>query len=137
MNDVREHNAESDLEIAVANTSPNEAVSQGQDEEDLDLEVLKAQVIRHLHRVYDPEIPVNVYELGLIYGVEVDKDGAVSISMTLTSPHCPVAGSLIADVERVVGMIDEVTLVRVELTWDPPWGPERMSEAARLELNFW
>ena len=135
MNDVTEHDAPSDFEGEVAPIASEVSPEQG--EGGLDLDALKAQVVRHLHRVYDPEIPVNIYELGLIYGIEVDAEGVVSISMTLTSPHCPVAGSLVADVERVVGTIEEVTLVRVELTWDPPWGPERMSEAARLELNFW
>ena len=103
----------------------------------LDTEAVKEEVIRSLHRVYDPEIPVNIYELGLIYSVEVAVDGVVTIEMTLTSPACPVAGSLPGEVEVMAGTVEGVTLVTVNLTWDPPWTPYKMSEAARLELNFW
>ncbi len=99
-------------------------------------QALEAQVIEALRTCYDPEIPVDVYELGLIYGVDVDASGVVNIRMTLTSPACPVAGTLPPDVESKVQAIDGVTSAKVELVWDPPWTPERMSEAARLQLNM-
>jgi FeS assembly SUF system protein len=85
---------------------------------------------------YDPEIPVNIYELGLIYGIDVSEANAVKIRMTLTSPACPAAGSLPPEVERKVRTLPEVTDVKVEVVWDPPWTPDRMSEAARLQLGL-
>jgi FeS assembly SUF system protein len=97
---------------------------------------LESQVIEALRTVYDPEIPVNIYELGLIYNVEVDTDGTVQIRMTLTSPACPVAGTLPPEVEQRVEEIPDVTDCVVEVVWDPPWNPEMMSDAAKLELGF-
>jgi len=97
---------------------------------------LKDQVIAAMRKVYDPEMPVNIYELGLIYGVEVNHDGHVDIRMTLTAPNCPVAGSLPADVERAVRAVPGVTSVKLELTFDPPWSKARMSEAAKLALGI-
>jgi FeS assembly SUF system protein len=97
---------------------------------------LESQVIEALRTVYDPEIPVNIYELGLIYNVDVDKDGTVQIRMTLTSPACPVAGTLPPEVEQRVEEIPDVTDCVVEVVWDPPWNPEMMSDAAKLELGF-
>jgi FeS assembly SUF system protein len=97
---------------------------------------LKDQVIAVLRTVYDPEIPVNIYELGLIYGLEVNAEGQVKICMTLTAPNCPVAGTLPGDVERVVRAVPGVNEVKLELTFDPPWSKERMSEAARLALGL-
>jgi FeS assembly SUF system protein len=94
------------------------------------------EVIRQLKTVYDPEIPVDIYELGLIYDVNVSAEGAVSVRMTLTSPACPVAGSLPAEVERKIGGLPGVSKAEVELVWDPPWSTDRMSEAAKLELGF-
>jgi FeS assembly SUF system protein len=85
---------------------------------------------------YDPEIPVNIYELGLIYGIDVSESGAVTIQMTLTSPACPAAGSLPPEVERKVRTLPEVTDVKIQVVWDPPWTPDRMSEAARLQLGL-
>ncbi len=96
---------------------------------------LQQQVIEVLKTCYDPEIPVDIYELGLIYGVDVDGD-AVNVTMTLTSPMCPVAESLPPEVEAKVAALDGVSRARVEVTWEPPWSPERMSEAARLELGM-
>ena len=93
-------------------------------------------MIEALRTVYDPEIPVNIYELGLIYGVDVAADGNVTITMTLTSPACPAAQSMPAEIEEKVRAIDGVTDVKVDVVWDPPWTPERMSEAAQLELGF-
>ena len=97
---------------------------------------LRDQVIAALKKVYDPEMPVNIYELGLIYGVDVDAEGKVAIRMTLTAPNCPVAGTLPADVERAVRAVPGVSDVKLELTFDPPWSKDRMSEAAKLSLGF-
>lgn len=99
-------------------------------------EQLREEVIRALRTVHDPEIPVNIYDLGLIYGLDVDASGSVSIRMTLTAPNCPVAGSLPAQVETKVRSVPGVEEVRVELVFDPPWSPARMSEAARLALGI-
>ncbi len=99
-------------------------------------QALEAQVIEMLRTCYDPEIPVDIYELGLIYDGAVSAAGVVNIRMTLTSPACPVAGSLPPEVESKVKSVDAVTDATVEVVWDPPWTPERMSEAARLQLNL-
>jgi FeS assembly SUF system protein len=97
---------------------------------------LRDEVITILHGIYDPEIPVDIYELGLIYEVKVDDDANVHVLMTLTSPMCPVAESLPPEVEEKVARVEGVTKATVEVTWDPPWDPEMMSEAARLELDM-
>jgi FeS assembly SUF system protein len=97
---------------------------------------LKDQVVAALKTVYDPEMPVNIYELGLIYDVAVDDAGEAAIRMTLTAPNCPVAGSLPADVERAVRAVPGVTGVTLDLTFDPPWSKDRMSEAAKLALGI-
>lgn len=98
---------------------------------------LRAAVIEALHGVYDPEIPVNIYDLGLIYGLDVDETvGRVDIRMTLTAPGCPVAASFPGVVERAVEAVAGVREAHVELVWDPPWTRERMSELARLELGL-
>ncbi len=89
-----------------------------------------------LRSCYDPEIPVDIYELGLIYDVSVEPSGDVAIRMTLTSPACPVAGSLPGEVEGRVRGVTGVRDVRVELVWDPPWDKDRMSEAAKVQLGF-
>ena len=97
---------------------------------------LKDQVVAALKTVYDPEMPINIYELGLIYDVAVDAAGEAAIRMTLTAPNCPVAGSLPADVERAVRAVPGVTGVKLDLTFDPPWSKDRMSEAAKLALGI-
>lgn len=97
---------------------------------------LEGQVVEMLRTCFDPEIPVNIYDLGLIYSIQVDPAAAVSIRMTLTSPMCPVAGSLPPEVEAKVRNIPGVKDAKVEVVWDPPWGPGMMSEAARLQLNI-
>ena len=89
-----------------------------------------------LKEIYDPEIPVNIYELGLIYGVDVDDDGDVTVTMTLTTPHCPVAESMPGEVELRVGAVPGVRDAKVNLVWDPPWDPAKMSDEARLELGM-
>lgn len=97
---------------------------------------LQAQVIQALRLVYDPEIPVNIYELGLIYGIDIDAENNVGIRMTLTSPACPVAGSLPGEVDCRVRTVPGVKSVNVELVWEPPWDMTMMSESARLQLNL-
>lgn len=97
---------------------------------------LSAEVVEAISMVYDPEIPVNIYELGLIYDITVSPSRDVAVVMTLTSPMCPVAESLPIEVETRLRGIETVNDVHVELTWDPPWTPEMMTEAARLELGF-
>ncbi len=99
-------------------------------------EDLKEKVIEALQSCYDPEIPVNIYELGLVYKVDVSPTGEVGIVMTLTSPACPVAGSLPPEVEAKVRAIPGVSGARVDVVWDPPWTPDKMSEAAKLQLNM-
>jgi FeS assembly SUF system protein len=97
---------------------------------------LKSRVIEVLQTCYDPEIPVNIYELGLVYHIDVNPSGAVVIQMTLTSPACPVAGSLPPEIENKVMSIDGVSSARVDVVWEPPWSPDRMSDAARLQLGM-
>ena len=97
---------------------------------------LRDRIEAALRTVYDPEIPVNIYELGLIYDLDVSDDGVIDIKMTLTAPGCPAAGALPAEVEAKIRAIAGVTDARVGLVWDPPWDKSRMSEAARLELGF-
>ncbi|MGH6787034.1 MAG: SUF system Fe-S cluster assembly protein [Novosphingobium sp.] len=97
---------------------------------------LYEDVIAALKDIYDPEIPVNIYDLGLIYGVEVGADGDVTVSMTLTTPHCPVAESMPGEVELRVGSVPGVRDAEVNLVWDPPWDPAKMSDEARLELGM-
>jgi FeS assembly SUF system protein len=98
--------------------------------------VTEEQVVETLRKIFDPEIPVSIYELGLIYGVEVAPDGSVAIRMTLTAPNCPAAQSLPAEVVARVREIPGVSDAKVEIVFDPPWDPSRMSEAARLELGL-
>ncbi|KAB2815311.1 MAG: SUF system Fe-S cluster assembly protein [Bacteroidetes bacterium] len=100
------------------------------------MQKLGADTVDVLRSIYDPEIPVDIYELGLVYDVQVSEDGDVHILMTLTSPNCPVAESLPVEVEEKVKCIDEAKDVEVEITFDPPWTKDMMSEEARLELGM-
>jgi FeS assembly SUF system protein len=93
-------------------------------------------IIASLKEIYDPEIPVNIYDLGLIYGVEVSDDGHAAVTMTLTTPHCPVAESMPAEVELRVASVPGVAFADVNLVWDPPWDPQKMSDEAKLELGM-
>lgn len=102
----------------------------------IDTQELGEKIVRVLKSIYDPEIPVDIYELGLIYDVFVNEDYDVKILMTLTSPNCPVAESLPVEVEEKVKSIDELKDVEVEITFDPPWTQELMSEEAKLELGL-
>jgi len=97
---------------------------------------LEEKIIQALKTCYDPEIPVDIFELGLIYEIAIDDDHNVKIKMTLTSPMCPVAGSLPPEVEAKVKSVPEVTDAKVELVWNPPWDKDMMSEVAKLELGF-
>ena len=97
---------------------------------------LKDKIINEIKKIYDPEIPVNIYELGLIYDVIVEKDNCVKIKMTLTTPNCPVAESLPKEVKDSVMEVPNVKKVDLDLVWDPPWDISMMSEAAKLELNL-
>jgi len=97
---------------------------------------LHDQVVDVIKTCYDPEIPVNIHELGLIYGIDIGPANAVAIRMTLTSPACPAAGSLPGEVQRKVQEVPGVASVTVDVVWDPPWAPDRMTEAARLQLGL-
>ena len=97
---------------------------------------IKNKVINEIKKIYDPEIPVNIYELGLIYKIEVDSKNKVNIDMTLTSPNCPVAESLPNQVNENIMKVKEVSDVDLKLVWEPPWNKDKMSEAAKLELNL-
>ena len=100
------------------------------------LAALRKRVEDALSSIYDPEIPVNIRELGLIYGLDVGEDGVVDLKVTLTTPNCPAAAAMPAEIEAKVRAIDGVSDVHVQLVWDPPWDQSRMSEAARLELGL-
>ena len=97
---------------------------------------IKNKVIEEIIKIYDPEIPVNIYELGLIYKIDVDEKNKVNIDMTLTSPNCPVAESLPNEVKENIKKVDGVSDVNLNLVWEPPWDQDKMSEAAKLELNL-
>ncbi len=97
---------------------------------------LKDKVIAEIKKIYDPEIPVNIYELGLIYDIKIDEKNNVKVNMTLTSPNCPVAESLPEEVKDSIMQLKEVNKVDLDLVWDPPWDKSMMSEAAKLELNL-
>lgn len=122
------------MEETVETTSEDVAVSE--DAATSPNEALKNDVIAAISEIFDPEIPVNIYELGLIYDVHVGEEGKIDLVMTLTSPHCPVAEILPGQVKSRVELVEGVNEVELELTWEPAWTPEYMSEAAKLELGF-
>ena len=97
---------------------------------------IKQKVIEEVKKIFDPEIPVNIYELGLIYKIEVDEKNKVTVDMTLTSPNCPVAESLPNEVKENIKKVEGVSDVNLNLVWEPPWDKDKMSEAAKLELNL-
>lgn len=98
--------------------------------------IIEAEIIEALRSCYDPEIPVNIYEMGLIYDLKTGEDGVVTIQMTLTSPNCPAVQSLPAEIESKVRSVSGVNDVKIDLVWEPPWDPSKMSEAARLQLGM-
>jgi FeS assembly SUF system protein len=106
------------------------------DENETLMTPMQANIVAALRTVFDPEIPLNVYDLGLIYNIAEGEAGAITITMTLTAPGCPVAGDIVADVQRKVQAVAGVSSVNVDLVFDPPWSKERMSEAALLELGL-
>jgi FeS assembly SUF system protein len=112
------------------------AAMDGMHSPEIGLAQLEGRIIEAISEVYDPEIPVNIYELGLIYDLHITADHCVRVEMTLTSPACPVAGSLPGEVEAKIRDVEGVNDVALELVWDPPWTPDRMTEAAKLELGF-
>ena len=97
---------------------------------------IKEKIIEEVKKIFDPEIPVNIYELGLIYKIDVDEKNKVNVDMTLTSPNCPVAESLPNEVKESIMKVDGVSDVNLNLVWEPPWDKDKMSEAAKLELNL-
>ena len=100
------------------------------------IQTLEEKVVESLKTIFDPEIPVNIYDLGLIYRIRIEDPDQVYIKMTLTSPQCPVAESLPIEVEAKINELEEVSRAYVEIVWEPTWNPEMMSEAAKLELGF-
>jgi FeS assembly SUF system protein len=109
---------------------------ESQTDQKIDFAELEEKIVDALREVYDPEIPVNIYEMGLIYNIEIADDTKVDIKMTLTSPACPVAGTLPGEVEMAAKGVDGDVDAEVELVWDPSWNPSMMSEAARLDLGM-
>ena len=101
------------------------------------MESLRPKIVEAIQTVYDPEIPVNIWELGLVYDVVVDAAGVAGIRMTLTAPGCPAAQSLPVEVAQKVKAVPGVTDAKVDVVWDPPWDKDRMSEAAKLQLGLW
>ena len=97
---------------------------------------VKNKIIEEIRKIYDPELPVNIYELGLIYKIEIDKKNAVNVDMTLTTPNCPVAESLPKEVKEGAMQVEGIDDVDLQLVWDPPWTKDMMSDAAKLELNL-
>ena len=106
------------------------------DDDKINVEETREKIIAALHTCYDPEIPVDIYELGLIYDIDISDDGIVDVKMTLTSPNCPAIGTLPPEVEWKVSEVAGVKNAYVHIVWDPEWTPELMSEAAKLELNI-
>ena len=121
---------------AVPAAAPTPAVGRPLMPDSIEKKLLEGKIIANIAKVFDPEIPVNVYELGLIYGIDIYADRSVTVRMTLTAPGCPVAGSLPLEVEKQVENVDEVTEADVVLVWEPAWSKDRMSEAAMLQLGF-
>lgn len=121
----------------VAEKGPNEAEVAGSTIPPEELERLTDEIVKALKSVYDPEIPADIYELGLIYKVDIDDDRMVDIDMTLTAPGCPVAGEMPIWVENAVASVEGVSGAKAQLTFDPPWTPERMSEEAQVALGWY
>lgn len=123
----REHDEEQAAAVAAESHPPVER---------MDAEELREPIIAALRGVYDPEIPVNIYDLGLIYKIDISPEGDVAVDMTLTAPACPVAGMMPLMVKDAVASVEGVGQIEVEMVWDPPWSPECMSEEARLDLGM-
>ena len=118
-------------EVKTANMETHSALSPEETER------LTAEIVAALKTVFDPEIPADIYELGLIYKVDISDERAVDVTMTLTTPNCPAAGELPTQVENAIASVPGVGVVNVNLVWEPAWSPDRMSDEARLVLNMW
>jgi FeS assembly SUF system protein len=129
-------NDPNDTTVATVPETADGAPAAPAEDNAVDPAVLENEIVEQLKSVFDPEIPVNIYELGLIYDVDIQPGGDVHIKMTLTSPACPVAGSLPGEVQRKVESVPGVASADIELVWDPAWNPSMMSEAARLQLGM-
>ena len=123
--------------IEVAEKQPNAAISGSSALPQEELDRLTDEIVTAIKTVYDPEIPADVYELGLIYKIDIGDDRAVKVDMSLTSPNCPSAQELPIMVENAVSSVAGVKETKVDVVWDPPWDPSRMSDEARLVLNMW
>lgn len=117
-------------------TNLKDWVKKVQSDDPVDAEDIKQRVVAALKEIYDPEIPVNIYDLGLIYNIKIDDKGVVEVEMTLTTPGCPVAQTFPGEVEAAVRDVDGVTAASVELVWDPPWSPDSLSDATKLDLGL-
>jgi FeS assembly SUF system protein len=122
--------------LSAGANAPGSPPSEAQLQELDKIQELENKIIGVFKSVYDPEVPANIYELGLIYAVDVQADGAVTVQMTLTTPACPTAASLVGEVQRKVAALPGVTSAKVDLVWSPPWTPDRMTEAARVQLGL-
>jgi FeS assembly SUF system protein len=120
----------------MATTPTDEGAAAPGEGEAVSREKLEELVVDALRTVYDPEIPINIYDLGLIYDLRIDDDNKVTVQMTLTTPACPIAGQMPGMVEQAVRHVDPVTECEVDLVWEPAWNPDMMTEAARLQLNI-
>jgi FeS assembly SUF system protein len=118
-------------EVKIANMETHSALSPEETER------LSTEIVAALKTVFDPEIPADIYELGLIYKVDISDERAVDVTMTLTTPNCPAAGELPTQVENAIASVPGVGVVNVNLVWEPAWSPDRMSDEARLVLNMW
>ena len=125
-----------DIDLAIKNLKKNDTKDNESKDEKLKIKSKKELAIEEISKIYDPEIPVNIYELGLIYDIIIENDNLAQIKMTLTSPNCPVAESLPQEVKDSVMQVEGIENVDLKLVWDPPWNKDMMSEAAKLELNL-
>lgn len=123
-------------DTALADASDETSTQKEKPAQPIDVEAVEKEIIKAFKTVYDPEIPVDIYELGLIYEIKIEPDGNTYVKMTLTAPNCPAAGILPGQIESAARGVDGVYDVKLDLVFDPPWGPDRMSEAAKLELGM-
>jgi FeS assembly SUF system protein len=140
MDETRERMPTPATEVAQYDAGPTAPAVKGESASALSAEEiarLTDEIVAALKTVYDPEIPADIYELGLIYKIEIEDDRAVHVDMTLTTPNCPAAAELPASVENAVASVPGVREAKVDVIWDPPWDPSRMSDEARLVLNMW
>ena len=125
-----------DIDLAIKNLKKNDTNDNKSKDEELKIKSKKELIIEEISKIYDPEIPVNIYELGLIYDIIIENGNLAQIKMTLTSPNCPVAESLPQEVKDSAMQVEGIENVDLKLVWDPPWNKDMMSESAKLELNL-